>query len=309
MIGIGWLAQALLGTTTQVVGLPCTPTAPPSMTVDIGEGMITGFTEIETTTYGALPVNPAALVKVGINNADTPFTLTAPTTSGDSINYLIEGEFQEVDGTPIILPYVNANNPSAPYSGPNNSGTPQNTVRTQIVGLQLKAGAQAPTGTQTTPATDAGWVPLYVITVNFGQTTIVSGDISVAPGAPFFSITTPSVPYDIPGGCAGTMIANQVLLKFKPVRLTTFPANFAGSIGDLDVATTNALSMNIIKNGSTVGTITVAAGATACVFASSSGAAVSVDPATDDTLRVVGPASPDVAAAVLGFTFKASVAS
>jgi len=92
-----------------------------------------------------------------------------------------------------VLPYVNAANPSQPYSGPANSGTPQNTQRIQRVQLQLKAGAQAGTGTQLTPGVDAGWVGLYSITVNYGQTEVHGAAISVLPGAPFVSYKLPAL--------------------------------------------------------------------------------------------------------------------
>ena len=194
MTALGWLLQATMGTASGVVGLPCTPTSPASMVVNVGAGAIWMLEEIDASAYGSLAADTSPLMKLGIlpEAAGTNFTLTAPGTSGDSVNYLIEATFSEVDGTPVVLPYVNPANPSQPYSGPANSGTAQNTVRAQTVELQLKAGAAAPTGTQVTPATDTGYVPLYVITVAYGQTTVIAGDIAVATGAPFTSYFMPN---------------------------------------------------------------------------------------------------------------------
>ncbi len=187
MIALGWLTQATLGTNTGVVGLECTPTIPASMTVNVGAGAIWAMEEIDTSAYGSLAADSSPLMKLGIlpEGAGTNFPLTAPSGAGQSINYLIEAAFQEVDANPVVLPYVNPSNPSQPYSGPSNSGTAQNTVRQQLVELQLKAGAAANTGTQATPATDAGYVPLYVITVSYGQSSITSANIVTAPSAPF----------------------------------------------------------------------------------------------------------------------------
>jgi len=187
MISLGWLLAAAFGTNTGVAGLPCAPTVPASMVVNVGPGAIWAQETIDANAFGSLPADSSPLMKMGINaeSAGTNFTLSAPTTSGNSVNYLIEASFQEADGTPLVLPYVNPANPASPYAGPNNTGVSQNTVRTQRVQLQLKAGAQAPTGTQVTPSVDSGWIGLYVITVNNGQTTINSGAISVYPGAPF----------------------------------------------------------------------------------------------------------------------------
>ena len=187
MEALGWLTQAALGAATGVVGLPCNPTVPASMTVNIGPGALWTQAEIDQSNFGSLPADTSPLMKMGIlaEAAGTNFTLTAPATSGQSINYLIEAAFEETDTNPVVLPYVNPANPAQPFTGPNNAGTPQNTTRAQRVELQLKAGVAANTGTQVTPGVDAGYVGLYVITVNFGQTTIMSADIMPYENAPF----------------------------------------------------------------------------------------------------------------------------
>jgi len=205
MIALGWLLQSVMGTSTGAVGLACTPTVPASLTVNVGAGALWSLEEIDQNAYGSLSADTSPLMKMGINKeaAGTNFTLTAPATSGRSINYLIEASFLEQDGTPVVLPFVNPSNPATPFSGPNNSGAAQNTVRAETVQLQLKAGVAANTGTQTTPATDVGFVPLYVITVNFGQSTITAGGITVAPGAPFLPLTLPNVL--VQGGTVGSV--------------------------------------------------------------------------------------------------------
>ena|GEM_PF-3762364 len=55
----------------------------------------------------------------------------------------------------------------------------------------LKAGA--PSASPTPPAADAGFVPLYYVTVSYGQTTITSANIATATGAPFISATLPQI--------------------------------------------------------------------------------------------------------------------
>ena len=92
-----------------------------------------------------------------------------------------------------MLPYVNAANPRQPFSGPGNSGTAQNTQRVQRVQLQVKPGAAAASGTQATPAVDGGWVGLYVVTVNYGQTAITAASIATLPGAPFLHYKLPAL--------------------------------------------------------------------------------------------------------------------
>jgi hypothetical protein len=194
MIALGYLAQAILGTSSIIDGLACLPTIPPSMTISIGPGAISEISVIDTLPYGSLPANTTdPLLKVGINTESISFTLTAPTTSGQSSNCLIQAAFQESDINPVVLPYYNAAAPSQPYSGPANSGSTQNTIRTQCVQLQLKAGAPSVTGTQVTPPVDEGWVGLYVITTSYGQTAISAQDVMTFSTAPFIQWKLPNL--------------------------------------------------------------------------------------------------------------------
>jgi hypothetical protein len=186
MIALGYLAQATLGGVPLVDGLACTPTVPASLTVTVGPGSITAPQTIDSTAFGSLPADSAdPLVKMGINTTPTTFTLTAPTTSGQTINYLIQAALLETDATPVVLPYYNAANPAQPFSGPDNTGVAQNTQRLQSVQLQIKPGAPANAGAQITPTVDSGWVGLYVVTVNYGQSQLTSADIATLPAAPF----------------------------------------------------------------------------------------------------------------------------
>jgi hypothetical protein len=188
MIAIGYLAQATLGSGTVVDGLACNPTAPASMTILIGPGSLATMSVIDATAYGSLPADSTdPLVKMGILTGATTFALTAPTVSGQSINYLVEATLSETDADPVVLPYYNAANPTQPFSGPQNDGATQNTVRQQRVQLQLKPSAPAAAGTQVTPPVDSGWVGLYVVTVNYGQTEVTPANITVFPGAPFIA--------------------------------------------------------------------------------------------------------------------------
>jgi hypothetical protein len=194
MVAVGYLAQMILGSSTVVDGLVCVPTTPASLAVTVGPGSIAGMTVIDAISYGSLPADTVSpLVKIGINTASTSFTLACPTTSGQAINYLIQASFLESDVNPIVLPYYNAANPAQPYSGPANSGVPQNTQRVQRVQLELKAGAPAIVGQQQTPPVDAGWVGLYVVAVSYGQSAITAADITPFPTAPFLGWKLPQL--------------------------------------------------------------------------------------------------------------------
>jgi hypothetical protein len=194
MVALGTLARAVLGTATIVDGLACQPTSPASLSVTIGAGSVTQFGPVDSLDYGSLAADTTdQIVKMGINLQPTTFSLSAPATAGQSVIYLIEATFSETDATPVVLPYVNAANPAQPYSGPNNSGTAQNTQRIERVQLQLKAGAAANTGIETAPAIDTGWSGLYLITVNNGQSAITAANIAVHPASPFVNFKLPTL--------------------------------------------------------------------------------------------------------------------
>jgi hypothetical protein len=190
MISDGWVAQGILGTSTLFSGLACTPTSPAGMTVNVAPGCVYSQQNIDNSAYGSLSSDTTdQIIKIGISQETINFSCPAPATSGQSVVYLIEAAFVEEDTGATVLPYYNAANPATPWAGPNNTGTSQNTVRQDICSVQVKVGVPATTGSQTTPAPDAGYTALWTVTVANGQTTITSGNISQVSGAPFISET------------------------------------------------------------------------------------------------------------------------
>lgn len=204
MVALGELAQTIIGTRTVATGLACTPQSPASMFVSIAAGQIYQQANLEATVCGTLPADTThqitkqgiLLDPVTIPNANTGVTaLVAPTTSGQSVNYLVEAQYADQDisidptdgASNVVLPFYNASNPSQPYQGPNNSGLSSNTFRKGIVNLQIKAGIAATTGSQATPTPDSGFVGLWVITVPYGATTLTTANILAYPGAPLLS--------------------------------------------------------------------------------------------------------------------------
>ena len=186
MVALGFLAQATVGTGTYIDGLACTPGT--GLNVTVAPGSIFSLQDVDATAFGSLPADTSdSIVKIGSNLTSTTIAVAAPGTAGQSINYLIEAQFSEVDGGAVVLPYYNAASPTTPYAGPGNSGSASNTTRTQRVALVLKAGAAATTGTQTTPGVDAGYVGLWVVTVTNGQSSVPSGQIVQYSSAPFLT--------------------------------------------------------------------------------------------------------------------------
>ncbi|VVE85045.1 hypothetical protein [Pandoraea sputorum] len=199
MVALGKLAAAVLGTSPLANGLSCTPTSPASLQVNMGPGEIYALAPLEASIFGTLPVDTGhQIVKQGILLDPYLVSCPPPSIAGQAINYLIEVQYQDqdvsVDPTtgstaPVVLQFYNASNPTQPWQGPNNSGQTSNTLRNGIVAIQAKAGIAAPTGSPVTPAPDAGWTGLWVVTVANGQATITAGNITAYAGAPFLTET------------------------------------------------------------------------------------------------------------------------
>lgn len=186
MIGLGKIISAVFGTSTFATGLACAPTAPATLNVSIGAGEIYSLQNIDGTAYSSIAADTThQIMKQGISLDAVQLSCPAPATGGNSINYLIQAAFSEVDGNAVVLPYYNASNPSQAYSGPANAGTTNNTTRDGTVVLAVKAGVSATTGSQVTPAPDSGYVGLWVVTVAYGATTIIAGNITQYASAPF----------------------------------------------------------------------------------------------------------------------------
>ena len=196
LISHGWLAQAVLGTGTNVVGLACGPTSPASMSVQVGTGAIYALENLDSTPYGSLAADTTSahqIVKEGLNLATQTLACPAPTTAGQSIVYLIEAAYQDFDTNSAVLQYFDSANPSVALTGPAGDGISQNTTRQGLCVIQAKAGIAATTGSQIAPSADSGYVGLYTVTVAYGATTITSGNISTLASAPFIPYTLPQV--------------------------------------------------------------------------------------------------------------------
>jgi hypothetical protein len=218
MIGLGFALQAILGGSTVVDGLACTATGPASLQVLVAQGSIYSTENVDGTAFGSLGSDTThQIVKQGIvlgtTTIPTSGNFGVPATTGYSINYLIQCQYEDVDGGSTVLPYYNSSNPAVAYNGPNNTGTSQNTVRQGNLVMNVKAGTAATTGTQVTPTPDAGFTPLWVITVANGATTITSGNIALYPGAPFINYKLPQLS---PSGAARSLLTATTNFYVSP---------------------------------------------------------------------------------------------
>lgn len=178
VIALGQIIGAMLGFgTTRLHGLECVPGSGLSVVVQSGVIFVAGV--VDANTYGSLAADGHATMKQGALRDATPLNTPAPTTVGHSINYLIQARYLEVDGSPLVLPYYNAADPSTPLSGPGGNNAAQNTARSAVCDIQVLAGASAPTDSQATPAVSSGYYGLAVVTIDYGQTEVLAGDIVI----------------------------------------------------------------------------------------------------------------------------------
>jgi hypothetical protein len=180
LVAMAKLASAILGTSTLLNGLACSPTSPASLSVEVGPGEIYSLQATDATDYSALPADSHQIYKQGILLDKATLSCPAPGTVGFSINYLIQVAFQEADTDADSRKFIDIDTRTE-YT------LTKNQTRKDTCVVAAKAGVAAATGTQTTPAPDAGYTGAYVVTVANGQTTITSGDISVYSGAPFIN--------------------------------------------------------------------------------------------------------------------------
>lgn len=209
LIALSMLIRDLLGVGTTVCGMACTPGT--GLNVQIAPGRIYSLQNLDNTAYSSLPADTAdQIVKQGILLAAATLSCPAPVTSGQSINYLIEAAYADSDTNDVVYTYYNANNPTQPWTGTNNTGTAQPSVRKGIISLQAKAGVPAATGSQTTPALDTGYTGLWVVTVANGASSIVTGNIAEYSAVPFSRLNL-GAPQNTGWGAptiSGTSVAN-----------------------------------------------------------------------------------------------------
>lgn len=186
LYAVGALSAATIGAvSTGVSGLPISATGPASMSVIIGTGSIYEMATVDSSAYSTLGTDANLLYKQGFLAAPATITITAPSTSGFSQNYLIQAGYADADTGAIVPPYLDSTDPLVPWDGANNAGGSQFTVRSGQLILGLKAGTAAATGSQVTPAPDAGFVGLWQITVANTSTTVTSANWSRLTPDPF----------------------------------------------------------------------------------------------------------------------------
>ncbi|TDR79993.1 hypothetical protein [Paludibacterium purpuratum] len=248
MLGLAKLSSALFGGNTLINGFATAPSNPASLQVVVAPGEIYSWQNLDNNAFGSLGADSAhSVMKQGLALDAVSLTLTAPTAYGQSVNYLIQIGFQEQDVNAAVLPYFNIANPQQPLSGQGNNNLPQYTARKDLALVQAKAGIAAASGSQSTPAPDAGFVGAYVVTLNYGQSQITAANIAPFAGAPLLpcgllqAIQTEGLSFGLDSGSANayavnlspalTARAEGQVLRFKAKNANTGPATLNDGLG------------------------------------------------------------------------------
>lgn len=197
LISLGYFAEDIAGSTIGVVtGLTALATTPASLSINLAAGRVYQQSVVDGSSYGALPADSTIVQQQGYAAAQAVLLSTAGLSAGQSRWALIEAQFNQADAVAVgdptggLLLYYNSTNPSQPFQGPANDGQIQNTTRNGVCAIRVTLGAAATTGSEVPPNVDAGWLPLYLIDLTFGQTQILSNQILVS--GPSVGVGVPS---------------------------------------------------------------------------------------------------------------------
>lgn len=117
------------------------------------------------------------------------------------------------------------------------------------------------------------------------------------------SVPNSVIPYDIAGAILGKPAAGATVMRFQSVRAFTIPAAMAGSIAKVSVAATASTVLTVLKNGTSIGTITFAASSSSGTFAAASATSF----AAGDVLTISAPGTQDTTFADAQFTIVANL--
>jgi hypothetical protein len=257
MLAQAWQMQDLLGQSITVVG-GVAATSVNTLAISFSAGRIYQLAAADATAYagGVLLQDNTQILQQGWAPAQSFTLTTAGLAAGQSRWVLIEAGFSQADAIAAndpnngILPYFNATNPLVPQIGPGGSGQAQPTVRQGLCVVKPVYGNPATTGSEAPPQPDSGYVPLYLIDLSYGQTSISQGQIFVAgpsvgsgvpsnyPIAPFLAGLLNSHHGGTPGQAPKINLATEVQGLLPPANLqdvrvqitqnTTFYVNSAG---------------------------------------------------------------------------------
>jgi hypothetical protein len=179
-------------------------------------------------------------------------------------------------------------------------------IEHNLVGVYIAGGTDvvvADGGTGVSALT--AFAPIFGGTTSTGA--VQSGTVGtagqvLASNGPGALPTMQSQPFDLHAMLPGIQAsATQLIYRGKLARAVAFAANFSGSYFTATANATGSTAFDVQKNGSSIGTVTIAAGGTTPTFTTSGGLGQAY--AAGDVFAIYGPATPDATLADASFTF------
>lgn len=209
------------------------------------------------------------------------FTVAPPGTAGQSINYLIQIQNSTLNATTMpssVLPFQDATNSFLPGLLLNGE-----------LKLGIKSGTAATTGTQTTPAADSGWTPLYAVTATNG---VSNPTITYAASSPLYNRInhTAVVGYPSSGAATTTTVAGIPVSTFADAATSSIAIPFPVQTGTINpyaplkVTVVYSASVNTGNAQVQLGYLALATGGSTGGAATSTTAEVVAAPATANTI-------------------------
>lgn len=162
-LALGLLARGLVGDSSLLVS---DLSYPGGLTLRLSPGFFTSQEQISS-------VDSRLMTKMAMLVEDHDLAFAAPGSAGNSINYLVQCRYVDVDTGTDNLPTYDPFNPHAPGS-----------LMVGLLEINVKAGTEATTGAQTTPAADSGWTGVLVVSVADTTTDISSSEITAVATQP-----------------------------------------------------------------------------------------------------------------------------
>lgn len=156
-LALGLLARGLVGDSSLLVS---DLSYPGGLTLRLSPGFFTAQEQISN-------VDSRLMTKLAMLVEDYDLAFAAPGSAGNSINYLVQCRYVDVDTGTDNLPTYDPFNPHAAGS-----------LMVGILEINVKAGTEATTGAQVTPAADSGWTGVLVVSVADTTTDISVSEIT-----------------------------------------------------------------------------------------------------------------------------------
>jgi len=241
------------------------------------------FTANAASFSGSISGSGTGITNLNASNLASGTVPTARLASGtaSSSNYLRGDQtWAPIPTTVSSVSVVTANGISGTVATPNS--TPA---------ITLNLGDITPSSVSTGNLTTTGTITVGGTTGNAGQ--VLESNGTSAP-------TWTDKVYEVALSITAVPPANQIFLTFVSTVSWSLPLNLTGSMARASTTATSSTSLLLKKNGTQIGTVNFASGATSGTFTFSTATSFSAG----DVLTIVAPSTPDTTLSNVGITLK-----